>query len=106
MCKSILTCCFQYLFKLIVLYLYNVQYTSYIFFSDISNIMAHSVDSNEQKYYWLEWRKATGKHVRSLFEHYVSLLQLAAKENGKSITHRIHLFIQYGVLQHTISKVN
>ncbi|CAH1388984.1 unnamed protein product [Nezara viridula] len=61
---------------------YNLQSQKIALNPDIINIMAHSVDPNEQKYYWLEWRKATGKHIRSLFEHYISLMQLAAKTNG------------------------
>ncbi|XP_066902333.1 angiotensin-converting enzyme isoform X1 [Halyomorpha halys] len=61
---------------------YSIQSEKVALNPDITNIMAHSVDPNEQKYYWIEWRKSTGKHVKPLFERYVSLMELAAKING------------------------
>ncbi|XP_073987923.1 uncharacterized protein isoform X3 [Rhodnius prolixus] len=44
--------------------------------------MAKSRDPDELKYYWLEWRKATGKRIRSLYEQYVELMDMTAVSNG------------------------
>lgn len=55
---------------------------SYLLCVVIVTRMAKSRDPDELKYYWLEWRKATGKRIRSLYEQYVELMDMTAVSNG------------------------
>lgn len=39
----------------------------------------------ELKYYWIEWRAASGHKLKSLFEQYIELQNLTALSNGEYI---------------------
>lgn len=45
--------------------------------------MRTSRDPDELKHVWVEWRKASGKKCRGMFEHYVALSNEAAILNSE-----------------------
>lgn len=49
---------------------------------EITEILRNSRDPEELKHVWLEWRNASGKKCRKLFEEYVQLSNEAAKLNN------------------------
>lgn len=51
---------------------------------ELTEILMKSRDPEELKYIWIEWRKATGEKVKSLYPKYVELSNLAATLNNFS----------------------
>ncbi|XP_075231984.1 angiotensin-converting enzyme-like isoform X2 [Lycorma delicatula] len=49
---------------------------------ELTHIFASSRDPDELKYYWVEWRKASGKKCRSLYQEYVELSNEASRLNN------------------------
>lgn len=49
---------------------------------ELSDIMTKSRNPDELKYVWAEWRKATGKKVKPMFEKYVELSNKASRLNN------------------------
>ena len=52
-----------------------------IFALDIESVLASSKDYDELSYVWSEWRKVAAKPMRSAYENYVNLSNLAAQAN-------------------------
>ena len=48
---------------------------------ELTEIMATSRNPEELKYVWLEWRKASGEKMRSMFPKYIELSNIAARKN-------------------------
>jgi peptidyl-dipeptidase A len=46
---------------------------------ELTEIFAQSRDPKELEYYWNEWRKATGVHMRDNFIEHISLTNEAAR---------------------------
>lgn len=55
---------------------------NFVVFQDITDILGKSYDVNELKHVWIEWRKATGRKVRSMYPEYVRLSNEAARLNS------------------------
>lgn len=51
---------------------------------EITEILMHSRDPEELKHIWVEWRKASGEQVKSLYPKYVELANIAARLNNFS----------------------
>lgn len=51
---------------------------------EITEILMHSRDPEELKHIWVEWRKASGEKVKSLYPKYVELANTAARLNNFS----------------------
>lgn len=51
---------------------------------DITELLISSRDPQELKRVWIEWRKATGERIKSLFPVYVELSNRAARLNNFS----------------------
>eukprot|EP00095_Tigriopus_kingsejongensis_P010159 maker-scaffold575_size133042-snap-gene-0.38 protein:Tk10159 transcript:maker-scaffold575_size133042-snap-gene-0.38-mRNA-1 annotation:"hypothetical protein DAPPUDRAFT_304127" len=67
---------------------------------DLTSIFANSDDPDELEYYWVEWRRMTGKKIRDLYPEYVELTNEAARLNGlrdgselKTQAYESHTFI-------------
>lgn len=52
---------------------------------DLTRIMSHSRDYDEQLHVWRAWRDAVGPTIRSKYIRYVQLANHAARLNGKYI---------------------
>ncbi|UYV73783.1 hypothetical protein LAZ67_11000906 [Cordylochernes scorpioides] len=55
------------------------------FSADLTRIFASSRNVEELKKYWVGWRDATGKKIRSQYVKFVELSNEAAQANGKSM---------------------
>lgn len=62
---------------------YNNSNNCDLIMRDVRSKMAASKNPNELKYFWEEWRKATGYRLRTLFTEYVKLSNKAATLNSK-----------------------
>lgn len=51
---------------------------------EITEILMRSRDPEELKHIWVEWRKASGEKVKSLYPKYVELANAAARLNNFS----------------------
>ncbi|XP_015606240.1 angiotensin-converting enzyme [Cephus cinctus] len=51
---------------------------------EITELLANSQDPEQLKYLWVEWRKASGEKVKSLYPRYVELSNTAAQLNNLS----------------------
>jgi len=70
-------------------------------FIDLSRIMSHSRDYDEQLHVWRAWRDAVGPPIRSKYIRYVQLANHAARLNGKYIfTLKRNIILDF--LQHNI----
>ena len=49
---------------------------------DLTLLLKESRDYDELKYYWTEWRNASGKKMRSKYLRYVDLSNENANKNG------------------------
>ena len=54
----------------------------FLFFLDITDIIATSTDFDELTYVWSEWRKVASKPMRDDYKEYVRLENKAAEANG------------------------
>lgn len=54
-----------------------------IFFSELTNIFAKSRNYDDLKQYWNDFRRVTGRKVRSKFLKYVKLSNEGARLSGK-----------------------
>jgi len=52
---------------------------------DLTRIMSHSRDYDEQLHVWRAWRDAVGPLIRNKYIRYVQLANHAARLNGKYI---------------------
>ena len=49
---------------------------------EVSEVMARSRDPEELRYYWEQWRRATGERMGDQYRQYIDLYNEAATLNG------------------------
>jgi len=57
-----------------------------LFNADVKRIMAKSRDWEELVWAWREWRRVTGRRMKSNYSEFVDLHNKAARLNGKTRT--------------------